>query len=223
MNLLTLLLGTMLTGNSVSSLAKKTGLSTTIMKKLLTMALPILINYLTKNASSTSGAQSLLGALLQHKSTKSMAEQIDEVDEIDGQKIIGHILGDDQDKVVNELSRSAGVDSAAVATTLAAMAPALLSALSGMTSASTTATQQAAAATTSASASNAIGLNDLFSMFAGSALQEEKQEEATTSSAAVGQVLSLFGNQGTTTTQAAAAESQFDGSDLVNLLGALMQ
>ena len=56
MNLLSLLLSSLLTDSSVSALAKKTGLSATALKKLIPLAVPLLLKFLTSNASSESGA-----------------------------------------------------------------------------------------------------------------------------------------------------------------------
>ena len=66
MNLLGLLMAAMTTKNALGQIAKKTGLSEKQIKKLMMIAIPILIKYLTKNASSGDGAHSLLGALAQH-------------------------------------------------------------------------------------------------------------------------------------------------------------
>ena len=66
MNLLGLLMAAMTTKNALGQIAKKTGLSEKQIKKLMLIAIPILIKYLTKNASSGDGAHSLLGALAQH-------------------------------------------------------------------------------------------------------------------------------------------------------------
>lgn len=156
MNLLQLLLGSLMSDNSVNSMSKKTGISSKLVSKLIVMAVPLLIKYMTKNASTTSGAQSLLGALTQHTGTRSMSEQIDEVDEEDGRKIIGHILGDDQEKVVSTLANETGLQTSEVTKGLGALAPALLTGL--------------AAATTSAAkpSSNGLDLGDLMGMFGGS-------------------------------------------------------
>jgi len=42
---------------------------------ILSYALPLIIRFLTKNASSQTGAQSLLGALTQHTSTETVSQQ----------------------------------------------------------------------------------------------------------------------------------------------------
>ena len=154
MNLLQLLLGSLTSNNSLNSMSKKTGISTKLISKLVLYAVPLLIRYMTKNASSQSGAQSLLSALTQHTGTRSMAEQIDEVDEEDGGKIINHILGDDKDKVVTTLADETGLNGEEVTKGLGALAPALLTGLS--------------AATNSASSNNSLDLGDLMGMFGGS-------------------------------------------------------
>ena len=85
MNLLTVLLKSLLTDSSVQALAKKTGVSTAVLKKLIPLAIPLLIKFMTGNAQSQSGAQSLLSALGQHTSKKSLPEQIEEADIDDGE------------------------------------------------------------------------------------------------------------------------------------------
>ena len=93
MNLLSLLLKSLLTDSSISALAKKTGLNASSLKKLIPLAIPLLLKFLTKNASNESGALSLLGALSQHTNQKALSDPIDEADTEDGGKIIGHIFG----------------------------------------------------------------------------------------------------------------------------------
>ena len=171
MNLLQLLLQTMLSGNSVNSVSQKTGLSSKLVKKLITLAIPVLIKYLTSNVSSQSGALSLLSALTKHNNTRSMSEQIDEVDEEDGGKIIGHILGDDKEKVVKELAAETGIEKKQVDRSLGLIAPALLAVLAAtLTSAKKPKPQQQQAA--AAPAANAIDLTSLLSTFAGSQQQQ---------------------------------------------------
>ncbi|MBR3348467.1 MAG: DUF937 domain-containing protein [Solobacterium sp.] len=158
MNLLQLLLSSMANTSSVNSAAKKTGLSEVLVKKLIIAAIPLLIKYMTKNASSQGGALSLLGALTQHTSNRSMAQQIEEVDEKDGDKIIGHILGEDKDTVVKELAAETGATNEQVTRGLASIAPALLSGLSAAANAAKPANNAQA---------GALDLSGLLGMFAG--------------------------------------------------------
>ena len=142
MNLLSLLLKGMTTAASVNALSQKTGISAKTIKKLLPLALPILLKAMTSNASSSSGAQSLLGALTQHTNKKPLEDQISNADEKDGAAIIGHILGGNTAAVSNQLSSEAGISSNEVNLLMSLIAPAMLSSLS----AANTTAQQAQAA-----------------------------------------------------------------------------
>lgn len=130
MNLLGILLKALLSEGALKALAKKTGLGPKQLKKLLPLAVPLLIKMLTKNASEKDGALSLLGALTQHASKKSMEEQIEEADTEDGGKIIGHILGKEKDQSLLTLSNQSGLSQQQVSSVLSGIAPALLSGLS---------------------------------------------------------------------------------------------
>lgn len=134
MNLLGILLKAMLSEGALKALAKKTGLSSKQLKKILPLALPLLLKMLTKNASEKDGALSLLGALTQHTSKKTMAQQIEEADQDDGAKIIGHILGKDSQSSLLSLSSQSGLSQKEVSSVLSGIAPALLSGLSAATS-----------------------------------------------------------------------------------------
>ena len=130
MNLLSVLLKTLMADGAISALAKKTGIGSAALKKLLPLAIPLLLKAMTNNASSQSGVQSLLGALTQHTSKKSMEEQIEEADTEDGGKIIGHILGKEKDASLLTLSNQSGLSQQQVSSVLSGIAPALLSVLS---------------------------------------------------------------------------------------------
>ena len=215
MNLLQLLLSALLTNSSVNSMSKKTGLTSILVRKLIMAALPILIKYLTQNVLSQGGAASLLSALTQHTSKRSMAEQIDEVDEEDGGKIIRHILGKDEKKVVADLAEETGLKGEEVTRGLASLAPALLSALSA--AAASSAQQQTAAAAAPAAAP-AADLTSLFNTFAGQTVQ---QAQAQQPSGAAGLLNSLLG--GTTQAAAPASNTAASASSLLNLLGGTSQ
>ncbi|MBR0385859.1 MAG: DUF937 domain-containing protein [Erysipelotrichaceae bacterium] len=245
MNLLQLLLGTLVNNNSVDSVSKKTGVSSKLTSTLLMAAIPVLISYMTKNASSKKGAQSLLGALLQHTDTSTPQQQIEEADEDDGSKIIAHILGNDQTKVVNNLSRETGLTTSQVNKTLSTIAPYLLSSLS---TATTTATKQKTTQTKKQTSgvdlSDGIDLTDVMSLLTGTTTSSKQSSNSNLVGNILGSLLStdtsattkkttkktqqqtgldlntlmgLLG--GTTNTQ--QKQSAFDGSDLLNILTAL--
>ena len=146
MNLLSLLAGTMLSQSSVNSVSGKTGLSNKQIQKLVMLALPILIKYMTKNASSGDGALSLLGALSQHKNNNSMDQQLKDADEDDGAKIIHHILGNKETAVTQDLSAQTGLGTDQIHQVLSILAPGLMSGVSNAAEANAAEAAQAAAA-----------------------------------------------------------------------------
>ncbi len=136
MNLLGVILKAMLTKGVLKALVGKTGLNEKQLKKLLPMALPLLLKMLTRNASEKEGAVSLLSALTQHTSKKPLEQQIKEADKDDGAKIVGHIFGREKDANLLSLSSESGLSQQEVSSALSGIAPALLSILSAAASGS---------------------------------------------------------------------------------------
>ncbi|MBO7709249.1 MAG: DUF937 domain-containing protein [Lachnospiraceae bacterium] len=163
MNLLSLLTGSLTSGTSVEALAGKTGISTAKLIRFLPVAVPVLLKFLTKNASSVAGAQALLGALGGHKETRAMADQIAEADEQDGAKIVKHILGDESPSVVSSLAKDSEMEDAEVEKALANIAPAMMSGLSAATSSAA-----------KVNLSDGLDLSDLMGMFGGTAQAASK-------------------------------------------------
>ena len=203
MNLLQLLLGAMTSNQSVNSVSKKTGLSSKLTSKLLVMAIPMLISYLTKNASKKDGAQSLLGALTQHTSKDTVSNQIANADVADGAKIIAHILGKDQGTVINNLAKESGATVNEVNAVLNSIAPALLNSLGTVTTA--TASKPA----NKVDLSDGIDLSDIAGLLGGGTISNSQ------GNAAAGLLGSLLGGSGS----AAKAGSS---SDITNMLGSLL-
>ena len=173
---------TMITDDSVASLAKKTGGSKSQMTKLLVLALPLIIKALTKNASSQSGASSLLGALTQHNNTNTIASQIANANQQDGSAILGHIFGNNMSSVTNGLAQQTGLTGTQVNTGLSSLAPAVLSGLSAATNATS-------------GNSGAVDLTSLLNTFAG-----QQTQQNTTG----GLLSSLFGGGQTQQQQSSA-------------------
>ena len=151
----------------------------------LNATIPLLIKYMTRNAAQQGGAASLLSALTQHTSNRSMEDQINEVDSEDGSKIIGHILGDDKDEVAERLAKQSGLSKVAVLAILAAIAPSILNALSA---ANQTQVQQQQAA---AAANNSVGdFSSLMNLFGG---QQQVQQQVQQPQSGLGLLGSLLG------------------------------
>ena len=204
-NLLQVLLNSFTQQSSVDATSKKTGVKGVSVLTILSYALPLIIRYMTKNASSQSGAQSLLGALTQHKSTRAMPEQIAEAGTDDGAKIISHIFGADQNNAVNEIAAKANVPAADVSSVLASIAPTLLSSLSAATAAGS---QAQANKKQGVDLSDGLDVSDLAAIF-----------QSTQSGKGIGGILgTLLG--GTTPPTETAKD---DGSALLSSLLGLMK
>jgi hypothetical protein len=100
---------------------------------VLTMALPVLMQAMKRNASSTQGAEGLLNAL-NSKHDGSILDNLDGLfgggvdDNVieDGSKILNHVLGNKQVNIENAIGARAGMDTNSVAQILKVAAPILL-------------------------------------------------------------------------------------------------
>lgn len=158
-----MLLSSLTSDNSVNALSGKTGIDGSKITSLIMMALPLIIKALTKNASSSSGATSLLGALTQHTSRDAIDKQIANADAADGAAILNHILGSNTASVTDSLAQQTGLSSQEVSSTLNNVAPAILSELS----AATTQVQNTAGAGSGVDLSDGLDFGDLMGMFMG--------------------------------------------------------
>lgn len=90
--------------------------------------LPALLGGLQANAQDPAGAMSLLDALGQHDNDLADdPSDLGRVDAADGEKIAGHVFGDHQDQVVNQLGASSGVSGGLIRKLLPILAPIVLS------------------------------------------------------------------------------------------------
>jgi hypothetical protein len=101
----------------LKELAGQLGVDESEVEQAARTALPALLGGLQANAHDPAGAQSLASALSDHegRSVGSLAD----VDEQDGQKIVGNIFGDNTDQVVSQLGGvGSGVGGSGVAGSL---------------------------------------------------------------------------------------------------------
>ena len=116
----------------ISGVAGQAGQSTEKTSGLLSMALPVLMGAMKKNAATPEGAQGLMGALSNHSggildNLGGLFEGgVDESVQKDGAGILGHLLGDKQASVENALSQESGIDAGSVANILKVAAPLLM-------------------------------------------------------------------------------------------------
>lgn len=115
----------------VSGVAAQTNQPQGKTQEVLTMALPVLMTAMKRNASSPEGAQGLLsaitsqhdGSILNNLSGLFGGGGVDANVISDGSKILGHVLGNKQSNVENAISAKSGIDASSVAQILKVAAP----------------------------------------------------------------------------------------------------
>ena len=234
MNLLEMLGGSLTEEASVNNIAKKSGSSNAQIIKLVGVFLPLVITYLTRNAKKKGGAKSLANALGQHKDKKSIAAQIETADTEDGEKILKHILGDDEDEVTNRLAKQTGMSSSQVTSALDAMLPGIMSGISASASKASKKKQSGVDLSdgidltdimgmlgggSAPKKSSGFGLDGLLGMLGGAATA--KTEKKTSGNAALEGRMGQFLGAGAKK-EASTKKSAMDGSDLLSMLSGLM-
>jgi hypothetical protein len=114
----------------ISGVAGQSGQSTDKTSSVLTMALPVLMGAMKRNAATPEGAAGLMGAL-SGKHDGSILDNlgglfaggVDQNVMDDGAGILGHVLGGSQANVTNALSQKSGMDAGAVMDILKVAAP----------------------------------------------------------------------------------------------------
>ena len=124
------LLSTLLSSDSVSGVSKATKADDKEVASVLNAALPMLLKGAKKQSEDKDTAESFATALLSHgkKDTSNLSSFLKNVDLDDGSKIIGHLLGKDDDSV-KKIAKSSGVSAKKTGDILSAAAPLLMSLL----------------------------------------------------------------------------------------------
>ncbi|MBQ4819111.1 DUF937 domain-containing protein [Aquimarina sp. MMG016] len=121
----------------ISGVSQQTGQSTDKTGNLLSMAMPVLMGAMQRNASTPEGAEGLLGAISGKHSGGGILDNlgglfeggVEESVTNDGAGILGHILGGKQPAVESALSQKSGIDAGSVGQILKVAAPILMGAL----------------------------------------------------------------------------------------------
>lgn len=117
----------------IGGVSSQTNTSQAQTKSVLSMALPVLMGAMKRNASNQQGADGLMGAL-SGKHDGSILDNlgglfsggVDQSVMDDGAGILGHVLGGSQNNVTSALSQKSGVDAGSVANILKIAAPILM-------------------------------------------------------------------------------------------------
>lgn len=116
-------------GDTLGQLAGAIGGDNEGTSKAVTAALPALLGGLVNNTREPSGAEALLSALGKHDG--SILDNLGGLlgggrDDSDGNKILGHVLGDRQPNVVQQLMNASGLDMGSIMKLLPILAPMVL-------------------------------------------------------------------------------------------------
>ena len=95
------LIGTLLSSDSVSGVSKATKANDKDVQNVLNAALPMLLKGAKSQSEDKNTAESFASALLSHgkKDTSNVSSFLKNVDLDDGAKIIGHLLGNNDESV----------------------------------------------------------------------------------------------------------------------------
>ncbi|MFJ4231858.1 DUF937 domain-containing protein [Cellulosimicrobium cellulans] len=108
----------------LDQLAGRLGVDEATAQQAVGAALPALLGGLRANAQDPAGAASLGEALTQHD--PSLVEggvNLDDVDTADGEKIVRHVFGSNEEAVVAQLADSTGTQQGLLSKVLPALAP----------------------------------------------------------------------------------------------------
>jgi hypothetical protein len=120
----------------ISGVAGSTGNDSNKTSSVLTMALPVLMKAMQRNAATPEGAEGLMGAL-SSKHDGSILDNlgglfgggVDDSVKQDGANILSHVLGNKQQGVQQVIGQKSGLDASAVANILKVAAPLLMGVL----------------------------------------------------------------------------------------------
>lgn len=118
-------------GQAQQTVGQQLGTSPDQTAAAIEAAVPLLLGALTRNAAQPGGAQALESALEQHDgSALGMFGQGQVPDMQEGQKILGHVFGNQQTAAANAIGQRAGIDPRLAMQVLSMLAPLVLAYLS---------------------------------------------------------------------------------------------
>lgn len=121
-----------LAGEGITQISRKIGADEKTTNAALSVALPLLVSALAKNASKTNGAQSLNQALAKdHDGSilNDVPSYLENPEAANGAGILEHVLGSQQPVVSSGLKQATGLDSGQVDQVLQIAAPLIMGAL----------------------------------------------------------------------------------------------
>jgi hypothetical protein len=132
MNALTEMLAQQLTGSAISQISSKIGADQGTTSQAVSLAVPLLISALARNASTDSGAAALNQAIAKDHDGSVLDDVqgfIANSENANGAGILGHVFGEQRNSIENGLAQTTGLDPGSAGKLLETVAPLVLGAL----------------------------------------------------------------------------------------------
>ena len=132
MNAITQIITQQLTANGGRIIAQRLGISEATANTAVQIAVPLILTALARNASKPEGAESLHQAINNdHDGSifNNLMGYLGNPQAGNGAGILGHVLGDQQPVVANNLAQAAGLDQSAASGVLETIAPLVMGAV----------------------------------------------------------------------------------------------
>lgn len=109
----------------ISGLSQQIGVEDNKVSSVVSMALPFLLSQMNKNAQTSSGAESLSNALNSHSGSAldNISGILNSANMADGLGILGHVFGNKQNQVAQNIGTQSGISTGNVMQILATLAP----------------------------------------------------------------------------------------------------
>lgn len=174
------LISTLMSKDSLNGISQVTHTTNEDTRSVLSAALPLLLSGAQAQSQNANTAASFGNALFNHgqQNTSNIGSFLQGVDLIDGGKIIGHLLGLNNNSTMNMISQQTGVSSNNTSNILSAAAPLLMSLLGqqlGSNNANATPSLLSSAAT---NAMQGLNMGSLLSgLLGGTTVQPQVQQQ----------------------------------------------
>ncbi len=126
----------LLAGDTLSGISEQLGVDENKTQQAITLAMPLLIGALNRNASTSDGAEALTGALQRDHDGSILEDLLGNLSNKktvdDGSAILGHVFGDKRGGFEQNISRSSGLDTETTVQLVSMLAPVVLGVLGQM-------------------------------------------------------------------------------------------
>lgn len=116
---------------SINKIASQFGIDSKQVEEVINSSLPKMSEAINQNTASQDGLKSFWDALNDHQNddVEGMLTDVNKVDTNDGDKILGHLFGENKETYVEEISQKQGLSASSVGSIMKILAPILMGVL----------------------------------------------------------------------------------------------